>query len=194
MNRLASALICSLLLPSVAFAAGGEHGGIPWDKIALHAVNFVILVGGLYFVARTAINDAVRNRTLAIRNELDEAVRAKAQAQAQFDVLQARLDGFVAELATLRAEGVAESEREAQYIAERTKRDVELTKSNTERIIRDETARARVRLQQDAAELAVRLAEELLKGRMTGDDQSRLAREFLDVVNQDANKETVAHG
>ena len=194
MNRLASALICSLLLPSVAFAAGGEHGGVPWDKIALHAVNFVILVGGLYFVARTAINDAVRNRTLAIRNELDEAVRAKAQAQAQFDVLQARLDGFVAELATLRAEGVAESEREAQYIAERTKRDVELTKSNTERIIRDETARARVRLQQDAAELAVRLAEELLKGRMTGDDQSRLAREFLDVVNQDAKKETVAHG
>ena len=146
MNRLASALICSLLLPSVAFAAGGEHGGIPWDKIALHAVNFVILVGGLYFVARTAINDAVRNRTLAIRNELDEAVRAKAQAQAQFDVLQARLDGFVAELATLRAEGVAESEREAQYIAERTERDVALSKSNTERIIRDETARARVRL------------------------------------------------
>lgn len=194
MNRLASALICSLLLPSVAFAAGGEHGGVPWDKIALHAVNFVILVGGLYFVGRTAINDAVRNRTLAIRNELDEAVRAKAQAQAQFDVLQARLDGFVAELATLRAEGVAESEREAEYIAERTKRDVELTKSNTERIIRDETARARVRLQQDAAELAVRLAEELLKGRMTGDDQSRLAREFLDVVNQDAKKETVAHG
>lgn len=195
MNRLASALICSLLLPSVAFAAGGEHGGgVPWDKIALHAVNFVILVGGLYFVGRTAINDAVRNRTLAIRTELDDAVRAKAQAQAQFDVLQARLDGFVAELATLRAEGVAESEREAEYIAERTKRDVELTKSNTERIIRDETARARVRLQQDAAELAVRLAEELLKGRMTGDDQSRLAREFLDVVNQDAKKETVAHG
>ena len=28
MNRLASALICSLLLPSVAFAAGGEHEGI----------------------------------------------------------------------------------------------------------------------------------------------------------------------
>jgi F-type H+-transporting ATPase subunit b len=194
MNRLASALICSLLLPSVAFAAGGEHGGVPWDKIALHAVNFVILVGGLYFVGRTAINDAVRNRTLAIRTELDDAVRAKAEAQAQFDVLQARLDGFVAELATLRAEGVAESEREAEYIAERTKRDVELTKSNTERIIRDETARARVRLQQDAAELAVRLAEELLKGRMTGDDQSRLAREFLDVVNQDAKKETVAHG
>lgn len=194
MNRLASALICSLLLPSVAFAAGGEHGGVPWDKIALHAVNFVILVGGLYFVGRTAINDAVRNRTLAIRTELDDAVRAKAEAQAQFDVLQARLDGFVAELATLRAEGVAESEREAEYIAERTKRDVELTKSNTERIIRDETARARVRLQQDAAELAVRLAEELLMGRMTGDDQSRLAREFLDVVNQDAKKETVAHG
>ncbi|MCK6514432.1 ATP synthase F0 subunit B [Myxococcota bacterium] len=194
MNRLASALICSLLLPSVAFAAGGEHGGVPWDKIALHAVNFVILVGGLYFVGRTAINDAVRNRTLAIRTELDDAVRAKAEAQAQFDVLQARLDGFVAELATLRAEGVAESEREAEHIAERTKRDVELTKSNTERIIRDETARARVRLQQDAAELAVRLAEELLKGRMTGDDQSRLAREFLDVVNQDAKKETVAHG
>ena len=136
MNRLASALICSLLLPSVAFAAGGEHGGVPWDKIALHAVNFVILVGGLYFVGRTAINDAVRNRTLAIRTELDDAVRAKAEAQAQFDVLQARLDGFVAELATLRAEGVAESEREAQYIAERTERDVALTKSNTERIIR----------------------------------------------------------
>ena len=67
-------------------------------------------------------------------------------------------------------------------------------RGNTERIIRDETSRARVRLQQDAAELAVKIAEELLQARMTGDDQSRLAREFLDVVNQDANKETVAHG
>lgn len=195
MNRLASALICSLLLPSVAFAAGGEHGGgIPFDKIALHAVNFVILVGGLLYVARGALNDAVRNRTLAIRAELDDAVRAKAEAQAQYDVLKARLDGFEAELATLRAEGVAESEREAQYIAERTERDVTLLASNTERIIRDETARARVRLQQDAAELSVRIAEELLQARMTGEDQSRLAREFLDVVNQDAKKETVAHG
>jgi F-type H+-transporting ATPase subunit b len=194
MNRLASALICSLLFPAVAFAAGGEHGGVPYDKIALHAVNFVILVGGLFFVGRNALNDAVRNRTLVIRAELDDAVRAKAEAQAQYDVLKARLDGFEAELATLRAEGLAESEREAQYIAERTERDVALSQSNTERIIRDETARARVRLQQDAAELAVRIAEELLQARMTGDDQSRLAREFLDVVNQDAKKETVAHG
>ena len=60
-----------------------------------------------------------------------------------------------------------------------------------ERNIRDEVARARDQLRRDAVALAVELAEENLKEQVNSDDQQRLARAFLDTLNQDGGSANV---
>lgn len=177
------------LLGGVAWAGGGEHGGPPMTAIAIHAVNFVLLVGILVFVARTPLSDFLKMRSGRIRKDIEDAARAQAEARSRYEDLEARLNNFERQLADLRAEGEADAAREAALLEERTRQDLRQIEANAERVIREEVRKAKVALQAQAVDLAVRVAEEQIRGQMTPADHDRLAQEFLGAVR----KET-AHG
>lgn len=187
------------LLPVVSWAAGGDshsaeghadgHGAIPLHDIGIHALNFTLLVAVLFFLLRTPVRDALRNRASGIKAELEEANALRKAAQDRVDELESRIRGFEKLVDELKAEGAASAEREASLIAERTEREVELVKASAERTIREETRKARGALRQQAVDLAVRIAEEQLRSRITEQDQQRLAQDFLSTV-----KGETAHG
>lgn len=175
---------------ALAWAGGGEHGsGPPTTAIAIHAVNFLLMMGILFWVARTPFADFLKMRAGRIRKDLDDATRAQAEARARYEELEARLNSFERQLAELKAEGEADAAREAALLDQRTQADIRQLQANAERVIREEVRKARVSLQAEAVELAVRVSEEQIRGQMTPADQDRLAQEFLTAVR----KET-AHG
>ena len=58
-------------------------------------------------------------------------------------------------------------------------------KESAERAIREESARAKNEIRQEAVALAVQLARETLTRTITREDQERLAKEFLAAVDAD---------
>ncbi len=186
-----------LLTTSAAMAAGGgDHatetfGDASFDLVA-HAVNLSILIGIIVWFGGPAIKDALANRSTDTRRELEDAHKAKQEAQARYEELEARLSDFEQELAQLRANAEKGVEREVESIHERAERDARLVAESASRSINDEVARARQALRREAVDLAVQIASEQVKSQIAGDDHERLGREFLGAVNAQGGE--VSHG
>lgn len=181
-----------LLLPAAVFAAGGGGGhgdahAIPWKEMGWHAFNLAILGGILFRFAGGPIRDAVKDRALTVKRDLDESHALRKEAQDRFDELEARLARFEQQLEETRTEAAAEAEAESRRIAEKTAEEVAWIQQAAEKTIRDEMVHARRSLQREAVELAVTIAGETLASRISADDQDRMARDLLGAVNQEAN-------
>ncbi|MDP2307227.1 MAG: ATP synthase F0 subunit B [Pseudomonadota bacterium] len=168
-------------------AAAAEHGshGIPWDMITLQAVNVLLFGALLVWLARGPVQDALKNRALAVSKQLEDSARLKAAAAATNADIEARLLSLDRRVEEMKAEAALEADREARKIEERAQADAARIQETAERTIREESTRARNELRGEAARLAVALARETLKRSVTPDDQDRLAREFLAAVEKE---------
>ncbi len=201
MNRFALALasILALLVPVVALASGGDHGddhgGFPAFALIMHLVNLLILVGGIFWLARRPVSDALKNRSLHLRRAIDEAQQAREQAGERIEELEEKLSSFEFEVERIRKELADQAERERAAIVERTQREAASIQASAERAIRDEAARARRSLQGDVVGLAVKLAEATIAKQVGDSDHERLARELIAVLDpRDISEEEADYG
>lgn len=170
-------LIIGLLIPSLAFASSeGGHGdsGMTWKII-----NFVILAVGVYLVWTKAISGLLTRRGSEIKNAIEEARKAKDAADrnaAEYREKLAVLDSKVAEIHNeLKLEGEAEK---ARIIAESAK-SAEALKAQAKVAAEQEIKKARIEIREEAARLAVQLAEDILKKELSPADQERLVKGYL---------------
>ena len=170
-------LIIGLIVPSLAFASSeGGHGdsGMTWKII-----NFVILAVGVYLVWTKAISGLLTRRGSEIKNAIEEARKAKDAADrnaAEYREKLSVLDRKVAEIHNeLKLEGEAEK---ARIIAE-SARSAESLKAQAKIAAEQEIKKARIEIREEAARLAVQLAEEILKKELSPADQERLVKGYL---------------
>ena len=170
-------LIIGLLIPSLAFASSeGGHGdsGMTWKII-----NFVILAVGVYLVWTKAISGLLTRRGSEIKNAIEEAQKAKDAADrnaAEYREKISVLDSKVAEIHNeLKLEGEAEKTR---IIAESAK-SAEALKAQAKVVAEQEIKKARIEIREEAARLAVQLAEDILKKELSPADQERLRKGYL---------------
>ena len=159
-------------------------------KLAFHAGNLAILLGALIVFAGPGIQDSFRARALLVRQDLDEAAKLKADAAAHHEAVAQRLAALSQEIADLQSRARAEAEAEERKIGERAAEAAARVAETAQRQIRDEASRARNEIRREAVELAVQLAENILKSQVGAADQRRLAVEFLETVQ----REGVSHG
>jgi F-type H+-transporting ATPase subunit b len=162
---------------------GAGHHGPDWTVLGMQAANVLIFVAILVAVARRPIMDGLKNRSLAVRNQLEEARRLKAEADARAAEVEARLAQLDAQIKQMKTDAEADAAAEAERIRQRAEADAARLKETAERTIREEANRARNELRGEAAALAVQLARETIRRSVTPDDQERLAREFLAAVD-----------
>jgi F-type H+-transporting ATPase subunit b len=184
-----SAALAPLLALSGVALAGGD--GIPLQKIGLHALNLVILLGLIGFLTRKMIKDGLANRAANIRNAIEASDKAQAAAQERYAELEAKLAGLETHLAEMRQEAEAEAAAERTLLLEKADKEAAAIKAGVARTVRNETARARNTLRRHAAELAVKLAAEQVAASITDDDHVRLTRDFLGTVQGGSE---VTHG
>ncbi len=161
------------LVPALAWAA--EHGGgrSPWVDLGLKFVNFGILMAILFFALRKTVPQALADRRDNIRRALEEARRAKDAAEAKLREYKERVAHLEDEIARLKADFKAEGERQHERILEDARRAAESIQRQAENTARSELKRARDQLKADAAELAVHLAEEIIRKVYTVEDQKK---------------------
>ena len=134
---------------------------------------------------RKPIAAAIAGRSASIRSGLDEAARLQAEAQARFDSVEVRLAALDKEIEEMRVDAREDAEREAETLRARGAVEAVRIKESAERAIREESARAKNEIRQEAVALAVQLARETLTRTITREDQERLAKEFLAAVDAD---------
>jgi len=169
------------LSAGVAVAAGDGHhvdSGVLLKDFLYRVLNFSLLVAGLaYFVAKP-LKNALANRREGIEQELKEAREAAEYAEKRFAEYDAKLTRAEEEIGQIKADIKQEAELEKQRIIENAEKMAAKIKEDSGKTAENEIEKARLALQQEAAELAVELAGDLLKKNFNREDQARLVEEY----------------
>jgi F-type H+-transporting ATPase subunit b len=178
-----------MLAPAgVALAAGGDghhaDSGVLLKDFLYRTLNFAVTVGLLAYFITKPLRRALAGRQEGIEKALQQAEIARQEAEGKFAEYDRKLSRAAAEIDDIYAEIRREGELEREKILTNAREMAVKIRLEAERTAANEVARARAELRQDAARLAVELAEGLLKKNMTADDQSRLIDEYMRKVGE----------
>ena len=173
------------LLPAALLASALAFGAEQKDKAEDESrwtpwawANFVILAGGLGYLAGKNAGPFFRSRSANIRRDIAESTRLREEAEAKAREIEARLATVAAEIEKLRAESQGIFSAEGERIRRETERHLARIRQQTEQEIASLTKSASEELRAYAARLAVDLAEERIRARMDAPAQSRLLDAF----------------
>lgn len=177
--------LCGGVLASGHEAEGaGVTSGQIHDFI-LRSINFGIMVILLIVLLRKPLGAAMGARTEGIAKELEELNQRKEEAAKELAEVERRLRDAVSEreavLVDFRAQGEKERDRivaAAHTLAKRIKEQAQFT-------IEQETNQAKNELRREIADMSAAVAEDLLKRKITAEDQGRLVNEYLTKVAQE---------
>jgi len=178
MALLLGAVVC-LALPLGAWAAenAGDRWG-PWLEIGKFA-NLVLVVAVLVGVARKPLRNFFASRSQAIRDQLEEAQRARQEAEARLAEIDLRMSSLDDELREIGAAAQREAQEEHGRLVAAAERDAERIVERARREIDGMTRAAQIELKAHVAELSVRLAREKIRDEVTDDDRNRLFARFV---------------
>ncbi len=177
------ALAGLLALAPVSARAASEGGGAVfyWEIL-----NIALLIGVLVWVARRPVLTALADRREGIRDDIATSERLLHDADhrlAEWTEKTEQLDADVAEIRQLTRE---RAERERARILEEAERVAERIRRDAEAAVDRELDRARLALRDEAADLAVELAERMLEQNVTDADRARLVDEFVERIERPA--------
>jgi F-type H+-transporting ATPase subunit b len=174
-------LLIGFTLPGIALAAGAEEPGIINLNVTIliQAINFLILIFLLSRFLFKPLTKFLADRSAGIEKSLAEAkaahegaVRAQAEHQAQIRETQR-------DIAALREQGQREVEAQRQQLLHASREEAERLIVRAKAEIEAETKRAKASLREEVADIALAAAERLLGRTVNGDDQKRLAEQYV---------------
>ncbi|MDX9821890.1 MAG: hypothetical protein RBT20_08145 [Syntrophales bacterium] len=182
--KMLGALSPMLLVAVAAYASGGGEGGgkEKWIEFGWKSVNFIILVGLLYWLLAGKLKEFFVDRGKNIRKALEDAIAAKEEAEKKFKEYELRLEKANEEIAKISDMIKAQGETEKQKIIEDARKTAEKMKEDTQARMEQEFKKAGSQLRAEAALLSVQMAEELLKKNLSAKDHETMVRDYLDKV------------
>jgi F-type H+-transporting ATPase subunit b len=186
-----------LILPSVLLAmeeghggngeGHGEHHGPSISGLVFPTINFLIFAFVLWKYAIPPVRDALRQRRERIAQALDEAKRAKEEAESLRRDYEQKLAGLAAEQEKMRTQALEAAERERSRLIEEARQMAERVKSEAQQIAQREVEEARRVLRQEVANQAVKMATDLVQSRLTQADHRRFVQDLVTEVQNAAN-------
>ncbi|MEF3254215.1 MAG: ATP synthase F0 subunit B [Deferribacterales bacterium] len=162
MVRYLYCILSILLLPVIALASEG-HGGNQFMGFVWRLIVFVVFVYILVKFLKSPILGALDKRTAEIKSAIDEALKAREEAEKELKEYRDKLASMNKELEEMkdRAFKVAEAEKE-KVLADAHQTALKL-RQFAESMIESDLARAKDELKRYAFGLAKNIAEEKLK-------------------------------
>jgi len=145
-------------------------------ELSLKWANFLLLAGLLgYFIGKNA-GPFFAARSAGIRQDMDESLRQREQADAKAAEVDRRLANLEKDIAVLRGQSEAEAQAETERMAQRTAAEIAKIQAHAEREMASAGKAARMALKRYSAELAMGLAEQKVRARMTPDTEDGLVQ------------------
>jgi F-type H+-transporting ATPase subunit b len=182
--RSLAAIVVLSVAPALVAAseeAHAEHGS-PWLTLVFSAVNLTIFILILRRYAWPAVRNWVRDRRREVIKALEEAARAKQEAEQLKAEWESRLSHLPAEIEAMRRQAREEMARERDRVLEAARKTAASIRKDAERAAEQEVRSAQDMLRREVAAQALELAQELARQRMTPETQQRFVTEFLSQV------------
>ena len=187
MRRSALALALGLMLVPLAIsqetgssqAAESANPETPWQW-----ANFVLLVAGLAYLIGKSAPAYFRGQSDEIQKALSQAQREIKDAEAKAADLALRLSGIQAEVEQLRSQARAEMTAEGERVRGETQRHLKRIQEQTSQEMTLMTRAARDELRKYSAALALDLAEQRIRARIT----TGMQEGFVDSFVQDLHR------
>ncbi|MCD6268546.1 MAG: ATP synthase F0 subunit B [Deltaproteobacteria bacterium] len=145
-------------------------------------LNIAVLIWVIIKFAGKPVREFFANRSETLRKGVQEAQEAKAEAERIFTEYQAKLDGLEGELKAMEAKASLEAEREQERMRQETEILVAKLKQQARQMADQEVASAQRSLRNEAAKLAVEVAERLVKENVSDSDRQRMVENYLEKV------------
>lgn len=167
-----------VLLPGSAVAA--EGGLINLDKsLIVQVINFLLLLVILRRVLYRPFLAKLEERSLTIKKSLEEAQAARTEAERQREEHRAKIRAAHAEAQAIREAALKEAAEEQRRLIEAARQEaariVESAKAEIDRDIRQ----AKQELRKEVGDLAVSVAERLIKKSLHDEDHRQIVREAI---------------
>jgi F-type H+-transporting ATPase subunit b len=177
-------VIASLVLagltafPSTVLAA--EEGN-PWGIwLGLGRLfNLLLVVGVVIWFTRKPLASFFANRSESIREQLAEAQKARADAEARLAEVQSRMSRLDDELKEIANSAEMDAQSEYKKLIVQAEQDAAKIVERSRQEIEGMTRTAQHELRLHAAELSVRLAEENIQDQISDADHERLLNRFV---------------
>ncbi|MGE5842372.1 MAG: F0F1 ATP synthase subunit B [Deltaproteobacteria bacterium] len=172
-----------VLVAAVAWAAGAEeHVDTKAQLIdfAWRIVNFIILLYILYKLMWKKMKSFFAGRREGIKASLEEAEVVKADAEKKFKEYDEKIKKAEEEIQGISAMIKAQGEEEKKRIIADAERASVKMKEDAQARMEQELKKAKNELRLEASELAVQMAEDILKKKVTKEDHEGMVREYLD--------------
>jgi len=176
-------MILALISPALLLAGQtAEAGGFFQNASLWRVINLLVFVVVLVYLLRNKIRigQVFDNRAASIVKELEDARREKQEAQQKLAELESRLARLDQEVAEIRTQAELESKAEAERISKTAEADAEKIRQTAAREIEGAMRAARSELRDFVAEHSVKLAEEIIRGEIRPEDNSRMFTRFVD--------------
>ncbi len=180
---LSGLLVLAAALPGAEWALAAEAGAhakaFSFTEELFKLVNTLIVVGILYKVAYHPIRNFLKDRREGIRKALEESRAAREEAEKQLAEQRSKVADLEAELVRVREQGEKERAAMRERLKEEQENQAQRLLAQTRTTIELEASKARADLQNQAASLALNLAEEMLNKELGEADQERFVENYL---------------
>ncbi|GAB4440622.1 MAG: F0F1 ATP synthase subunit B [bacterium] len=176
-----------LLLNGIAFAAEGHGGGEPSLfslDFLFRVINFVILFGGLGYILSKPLKNYLKQRSLTVKQAIEEAKNAQLDAEKKAKYYEERLAQLESEVSAMMEQFKKEAEDEKARIVKEAEEQLEKTKERMQKSLEQEKIRMREEVMKEAANMAVALAEEMIRKNFTVEDQKKWIQEYIKMMER----------
>jgi F-type H+-transporting ATPase subunit b len=160
-----------------AFAA---KGWVATDTFRV--MNFAVLFFGLFFLLRKPMKNALNARIKGIKDQLDDLETRKKAAEKELARYNAQLASLDQESKKIVDEYIKQGEAAQAKILAEAESAAEKLQEQAHRNIEHEFKKAELALKEEILENALQRAEEIIKSKVSTDDQERLVDDYLKKV------------
>jgi F-type H+-transporting ATPase subunit b len=169
------AALALMAAPLMAEEGGGEPKLSPvWEWL-----NFIILAAGLGYLMAKYLGPMLVARSQQIHEGLAAGEKAKAEADARAAAVQAKLADIGQVIAQMKASSREERDREAERIRREAEAEFARIRQHAQQEIESAGKLARLEVQRFAAKVAIDLAEQKVRARMSAEKQTELLNQFI---------------
>jgi F-type H+-transporting ATPase subunit b len=159
---------------------GGSKGWLATDTYKV--MNFAVLAIGLFLLLRKPTAQALNSRIKGIKDQLDELETKKKTAEKQLAEYNRKFTQLEQEAEKLIEDYIRQGNEAKARIIDEAKKAAEKLEEQAQRNIEHEFKQAKVKLQEEILDKALVKTEEIIKNKITAQDQEKLVDEYLEKV------------
>jgi F-type H+-transporting ATPase subunit b len=167
-----------------AASSGAEGHAAPISQLFFPLLNFLIFAYLIKRFVLPVIQDYLRSRREAILSSVKEADQAKKRAEETVQEYRSRLARLEEEMKAIQEDLRKEGEREKMKLVQEATNLATRIQEDARFLSEQEFKLARQAVRQEMALKAQLAATEMIQGQLTAADQNRLVEEFLRGVGQ----------